>query len=98
MSDHEPTIDEPRQQTGFWSGSSKRARITLGVAMFIAVAILVSSFVNLNEYAITPGQATSVVSPWYLAARERYGVASQTSNSPVRPEYTSARTARLCSE
>ena len=44
------------------------------------------------------GQAESIASPWYLAARERYGLASQTSNRPVRPAYTSARTARRCSE
>jgi hypothetical protein len=40
----------------------------------------------------------SVVSPWYFAALERYGLASQTSNRPVRPAYTSARRARRCSE
>ena len=33
----------------------------------------------------TPGRRSSVASPWYLAARERYGLASQTSNRPGAP-------------
>ena len=36
------------------------------------------------------GHITELGLPWYFAARSRYGLASQTSETPVRPEYTSA--------
>jgi PDZ domain-containing protein len=39
---------------------SRRARILLSVTGIVAVVIVVASFINLNEYAITPGQAISV--------------------------------------
>lgn len=43
------------------AGISGRARFALGTGVLIAVAIVVASFVSLNEYAIIPGQATSVI-------------------------------------
>ena len=40
------------------------------------------------------GHPTSVASPWYFAALSRYGWASQTSVTGVRPARTAARVAR----
>jgi PDZ domain-containing protein len=37
------------------------ARIVLVTALIIALVVVISSFVTLNEYAITPGQAVSVI-------------------------------------
>jgi len=40
---------------------SGKARVAFATGVVIAVAIVVSSFVTLNEYAIIPGSATSVI-------------------------------------
>ena len=36
------------------------------------------------------GHVTALSFPWNFAARSKYGLASHTSETPVRPEYTSA--------
>jgi hypothetical protein len=40
------------------------------------------------------GHITGLGFPWNFAARSKYGLASQTSETPVRPEYTSASSER----
>ncbi len=40
---------------------SRRVRIVLGVAAVVVIAVIVSSFITLDEYAITPGDAQSVI-------------------------------------